>query len=122
MIKSKLRKIAIVFSSLAVLSGGFGIDTAYARDGGFPYERFGFDNSNIVPVAQIFPPGNEWNYVNSPLDIGPTMQHWPSRPLSGYDITIDANAPRLAVGPHRTNHAHGAGTLARSRHHAGRQI
>ena len=31
MIKSKLRKIAFVFSSLAVLSGGLGIDTAYRR-------------------------------------------------------------------------------------------
>ena len=53
MIKSKLRKIAFVFSSLAVLSGGLGIDTAYAGDGGFPYERFGFDNSNVVPVAFV---------------------------------------------------------------------
>jgi hypothetical protein len=26
---------------MAVLTGGLGIDTAYARDGGFPYERFG---------------------------------------------------------------------------------
>ena len=43
MTKSKLRKIAIVLSSLAVLSGGFGIDTAYARDGGFPYERSGLE-------------------------------------------------------------------------------
>ena len=34
MTKSKLRKIAIVLSALAVLSGGFGIDTAYARGGG----------------------------------------------------------------------------------------
>jgi hypothetical protein len=34
MTKSKLRKIAIILSSLAVLSGGFGIDTAYARGGG----------------------------------------------------------------------------------------
>ena len=34
MTKSKLRKIAIVLSSLAVLSGGFSIDTAYARGGG----------------------------------------------------------------------------------------
>ena len=34
MTKSKLRKIAIVLSSLAVLSVGFGIDTAYARGGG----------------------------------------------------------------------------------------
>ena len=34
MTKSKLHKIAIVLSSLAVLSGGFGIDTAYARGGG----------------------------------------------------------------------------------------
>ncbi len=34
MTKSKLRKIAIVLSSLAVLSGGFGIDTAFARGGG----------------------------------------------------------------------------------------
>jgi hypothetical protein len=41
MTKSKLRKIAIVLSSLAVLSGGLGIDTAHARDGGFPYERSG---------------------------------------------------------------------------------
>ena len=39
MIKSKLCKIAIVLSSLAVLSGG--VDTAHARDGGFPYERSG---------------------------------------------------------------------------------
>ena len=41
MIKSKFHKIAIVLSSLAVLSGGLGIDTAHARDGGFPYERSG---------------------------------------------------------------------------------
>jgi hypothetical protein len=41
MIKSKLRKIAIVLGSLAVLSGGLGMDTAHARDGGFPYERSG---------------------------------------------------------------------------------
>jgi hypothetical protein len=41
MIKSKLRKIVIVLSSLAVLSGGLAIDTAHARDGGFPYERSG---------------------------------------------------------------------------------
>ncbi len=34
MTKSKLRKIAIILSSLAVLSGGFGIDTAFARGGG----------------------------------------------------------------------------------------
>ena len=34
MTKSKLRKIAIVLSALAVLSGGFGIDTAHARGGG----------------------------------------------------------------------------------------
>jgi hypothetical protein len=34
MTKSKLRKIAIVVSSLVVLSGGLGIDTAYARGGG----------------------------------------------------------------------------------------
>jgi hypothetical protein len=34
MTKSKLRKIAIVVSSLAVLSGSLGIDTAYARGGG----------------------------------------------------------------------------------------
>jgi hypothetical protein len=34
MTKSKLRKIAIILSSLAVLSGGFGIDTAHARGGG----------------------------------------------------------------------------------------
>jgi hypothetical protein len=36
MIKFQLRKVAIVLSSLAVL-----IDTAYARDGGFSYERSG---------------------------------------------------------------------------------
>jgi hypothetical protein len=41
MIKSKLRKIAIVLSSLTVLSGSLSVDAAYARDGGFPYERFG---------------------------------------------------------------------------------
>ncbi len=35
MTKSKLRKIAIVLSTLTVLSGGFGIDAAYARGGGF---------------------------------------------------------------------------------------
>ena len=98
MIKSKLRKIAFVFSSLAVLSGGLGIDTAYARDGGFPYERFGFDNSNVVPVAQIFPPGDSWNYVNSPLDSGPTMQHRPSRPLSGFNTAFESSAPRLPIG------------------------
>jgi hypothetical protein len=34
MIKSKLRKIAIVLSALTVLSGSFGIDAAYARGGG----------------------------------------------------------------------------------------
>jgi hypothetical protein len=34
MTKSKLRKIAIILSSLAVISGGFGINTAYARGGG----------------------------------------------------------------------------------------
>jgi hypothetical protein len=43
MIKPKLRKIAIVLSSLAVLSGGLGVDTAHARDGGFPYERSGLE-------------------------------------------------------------------------------
>ena len=43
MIKSKLCKIAIVLSSLAVLSGGIGVDTAHARDGGFPYERSGLE-------------------------------------------------------------------------------
>jgi hypothetical protein len=58
------------------------------------------DYWNVTPASQIFPPGNEWNYVNSPLDNGPTMQNWPLRPLPGYDTTIDANAPRLAVGPH----------------------
>jgi hypothetical protein len=36
MTKSIFRKIGIVLSSLAVLSGGFGIGTAHARDGGFP--------------------------------------------------------------------------------------
>ena len=44
MTKSRLRKIAIVVSSLAVLSGSLGIDTAYARGGGGfwwrPYGRF----------------------------------------------------------------------------------
>jgi hypothetical protein len=44
-IKSKLREIAIVLTSLIVLSGGVGTDAAYARDGGFPYERFGSSNS-----------------------------------------------------------------------------
>ena len=43
MSKSNFRKIAIVLSSLAVLCGSFGIDTAYARDGGFPYERTGLE-------------------------------------------------------------------------------
>jgi hypothetical protein len=43
MIKPKLRKIAIVLSSLAVLSGGLGVDTAHARDGGFPYEQSGLE-------------------------------------------------------------------------------
>jgi hypothetical protein len=41
MIKSKLCKIAIVLSSLAVLSGG--VVTAHARDGGFPYEQSGLE-------------------------------------------------------------------------------
>ena len=58
------------------------------------------DYWNVVAVAQIFPPGDTWNYVNSPLYIGSTMQHWPSRPLPGFNTTIDANAPRLPVGPH----------------------
>jgi hypothetical protein len=39
MIKSVLRQVAILLSSFAVLSGGLGANTAYARDGGFPYER-----------------------------------------------------------------------------------
>ena len=34
MTKSKLCKVAILLSSLVVLSGGLGIDTAYARGGG----------------------------------------------------------------------------------------
>jgi hypothetical protein len=45
MIKSKLREIAIVLTSLIILSGGLGTDAAYARDGGFPYERFGSNDS-----------------------------------------------------------------------------
>jgi hypothetical protein len=41
--KSTSRKIAIVLSSLAVLISVVGIDTACARDGGFPYERSGLE-------------------------------------------------------------------------------
>jgi hypothetical protein len=43
MTKSIFHKIGIVLSSLAVLSGGFGIGTAHARDGGFPYEQSGLE-------------------------------------------------------------------------------
>jgi hypothetical protein len=43
--KSRLVKIAIVSSLLAVLCEGLTTDTAHARDGGFPYERFGFTDS-----------------------------------------------------------------------------
>jgi hypothetical protein len=54
MIKSKLRKSAIIFSSLAVLISNVGIDTAYARDGGFPYERTGLEapirHQSLAPV------------------------------------------------------------------------
>ena len=57
MIKPKLRKIAIVVSSLAVLSGALGIDTAHARDGGFPYERSGFEplssHASLTPARLI---------------------------------------------------------------------
>jgi hypothetical protein len=40
----KLHKIAFVISTLAVLCGGLG--TAYASDGGFPYERYGLHVSS----------------------------------------------------------------------------
>ena len=56
------------------------------------------DYGNVVSVAQIFPPDNTWNYVNSPLNIGSTMQYWPPKPLPGFNTAIDANAPRFAVG------------------------
>jgi len=36
MIKSKLREIAIVLTSLIILSGGLGTDAAYAREVAFP--------------------------------------------------------------------------------------
>ena len=52
MIKFQLRKVAIVLSSLAVL-----IDTAYARDGGFPYERSGLEapsrHQSLAPVSLV---------------------------------------------------------------------
>lgn len=54
MIKSKLRKSAIVLSSLAILISNVGIDTAYAHDGGFPYERTGLEaptrHQSLAPV------------------------------------------------------------------------
>jgi hypothetical protein len=43
-IMSKLRKIAIVFLPLAILQVCLG-NAAYARDGGFPYERSGFNDA-----------------------------------------------------------------------------
>ena len=33
------------------------------------------DYWNVVPVAQIFPPDDTWNYANSSRYIGSTMQH-----------------------------------------------
>jgi hypothetical protein len=52
MIKFQLRKVAIVLLSLAVL-----IDTAYARDGGFPYERSGPEapsrHQSLTPVSLV---------------------------------------------------------------------
>ena len=56
MTKSKLRKIAIVLSSLAVLSGSFGIDAAYARGGGGfggGHMGGGFGGIHTGRIAQI---------------------------------------------------------------------
>jgi hypothetical protein len=58
----------------------------------------GDDYSNVIPVAQIFPPDDSWNYVNSPLDSELTMQHWPSRPLPGFNTAFEGSAPRLPIG------------------------
>ena len=56
MTRSKLRKIAIVLSSLAVLSGSFGIDAAYARGGGGfggGHMGGGFGGIHTGRIAQI---------------------------------------------------------------------
>jgi hypothetical protein len=56
MTRSKLRKIAIVLSSLAFLGGSFGIDAAYARGGGGfggGHMGGGFGDFHTGPIAQI---------------------------------------------------------------------
>jgi hypothetical protein len=58
----------------------------------------GDDYGNVIPVAQIFPPGDSRNYVNSPLDSGPTMQHWSSRPLPGFNTVFEGSEPTLPIG------------------------
>jgi hypothetical protein len=40
------------------------------------------DYWNVVTVAQIFPPDDRWNYVNSPLYTGSSMQHWPTKVIT----------------------------------------
>jgi hypothetical protein len=55
MIEFKVRKILVVLSSMAVL-GAASLECAYARDGGFPYERTGDTDSVNGPSSNQMTP------------------------------------------------------------------